>query len=161
MEVDEPERERNPFLEAVGRVTLAGGLLDSSLRSLLSTLALEPTLLAQANAEGTARLIERCKLALRVHRIPAADAEAITICLNRARALKDKRNRVVHAVFFPDEDGVGLQAFMPLKKMHGMSGSSITIDQMEETASQIEELRMEIFRTGWNATADQSGMSRF
>ncbi|MFD8219269.1 hypothetical protein ACFV2U_37650 [Streptomyces sp. NPDC059697] len=61
-----PERERNPFLEAVGRVTLAGAELDISLKGLLGAVAFEPTLIMYANSQNTSRLIEFCKLALTV-----------------------------------------------------------------------------------------------
>ncbi|MEU0583624.1 hypothetical protein [Streptomyces sp. NPDC006132] len=59
--------ERNPFLEAVGSVTVAGAHRDSALHNLLAHLTFEPTLLVPANAEGTARLIELCDLALGVY----------------------------------------------------------------------------------------------
>ncbi|MGP4090746.1 hypothetical protein [Streptomyces sp. KR55] len=57
MTSDATPRERNPFFEAVGRVTVAGAELDFSLRQLLGTIAPEPTLLLSANTEGCARLI--------------------------------------------------------------------------------------------------------
>ncbi|MEU0104179.1 hypothetical protein ABZ313_02265 [Streptomyces sp. NPDC006251] len=61
--------ERNPFLEAVGSVTVAGAHLNSALHNLLAQLTFEPTLLVLANAEGTDRLIELCELALGVYDI--------------------------------------------------------------------------------------------
>ncbi|MFJ9483588.1 hypothetical protein ACIRRI_53385 [Streptomyces mirabilis] len=45
-----PERERNPFLEAVRRVTLTGAELDISLKGLLGAIAFEPTLIMHANS---------------------------------------------------------------------------------------------------------------
>ncbi|WP_433892506.1 hypothetical protein [Streptomyces sp. CA-111067] len=160
MTLEEASRERNPFLEAVGSITLAGGMLDNHLRTLLGSLAHEPTLLAHANAESTDRLIDLCRLALRMQAIPKDEAAEVNKCLDLARDLKNKRNQVVHSIFFHQEDGE-IQAMKPVKKTIGMSGTAITVSEMEETAAQIQELCLELFRTGWNATAHRSGMDKF
>ncbi|WP_216588567.1 hypothetical protein [Streptomyces brasiliscabiei] len=149
--------ERNPFLEAVGRVTLAGAALDASLRGLLGSIAHEPTLLMYANAEGTARLIELCELALTVGTVDGQDVIEIKACLTRARQLKDKRNTVVHSIFAPAEDGDGFEAMKPLRKNIGLSVSAITIAEMEATAESIEDLRSDMFRAGWNVNAKRMG----
>ncbi|WP_143663535.1 hypothetical protein [Streptomyces sp. NRRL B-24085] len=154
-------RERDPFLEAVGRVTVAGAHLDRHLHSLLGSLAFEPTLLVLANAEGTARLIELCELALKCynHDDPAALAD-VKDCLTRAKALKDKRNTVVHSLFMQAEDGNGLEAMRPVRKTLGHSVTPITIGKMESLAKEIEELQSDLFRAGWNIRAPLTGMAR-
>ncbi|MFD4130982.1 hypothetical protein [Streptomyces goshikiensis] len=160
MNSDADTPERNPFLEAVGRITIAGAQLDNSLRTLLAAVAFEPTLLVSANAEGTARLIELCELALTVHTAAPDDTAEIKACLARARDLKEKRNQVVHSIFMHVEEGGGLQAFKPLRKRLGMSSSPITVAEMEATALKIEELRVDMSVAGWNARCAQSGMDR-
>ncbi|MFJ8192797.1 hypothetical protein ACIQ8D_24000 [Streptomyces sp. NPDC096094] len=154
--------ERSPFFEAVGRVTVAGANLDSSLHHLLGQIALEPTLLRLANAEGAARLIELCELALQTYRseIPAEDMAALSSCLVRAKALKDKRNAVVHSIFLQALEGEGLEAARPARKSLGQRVLTITIPEMETIADDVEALRLELFRAGWNAGAHASGMSR-
>ncbi|MGW5295502.1 hypothetical protein [Streptomyces bacillaris] len=157
-EADAPERNR--FLEAVGRVTLAGAQLDFSLRHLLGSIAFEPTLLMHANAESTARLIDLCKLALRVGTVAPEDMSEIEACLARANELRIKRNTVVHSMFMQAEGGDGFEAMKPIAKGLGLSVSTLTIVEMEATAQAIEELRRDMFRAGWNARCDDTGMSR-
>ena len=62
MTTDAVTRERNPFFEAVGRVTVAGAELDFSLKGLLGAIAHEPTLIMYANSQSTSKLIELCNL---------------------------------------------------------------------------------------------------
>ncbi|MET7731227.1 hypothetical protein ABZT02_07645 [Streptomyces sp. NPDC005402] len=154
-------RERNPFLEAVGRVTVAGAHLDRALLGLLGSLAFEPTLLMHANAEGTARLIELCELALKCydHHDPA-DLADVKDCLARAKALKDKRNTVVHSLFMQAENGNGLEAMRPARKTIGHSVTPITIEDMESMAKEMEELQSDLFRASWNIRTSQTGMPR-
>ncbi|MFF3690713.1 hypothetical protein [Streptomyces sp. NPDC002187] len=152
--------ERNPFLEAVGRVTVAGAELDASLHNLLGVIAFEPTLLTLANAEGTARLIEWCGVALTAGTLAEEDVAEIRACLARASELKDKRNQIVHSIFAEAEDGNGLEAMKPRRKRWGHSVTSLSIEEMETTAQQIEELRSAMFRAGWNARCRETGMPR-
>ncbi|MFE2530431.1 hypothetical protein [Streptomyces sp. NPDC059371] len=152
MTTDANSRDRSPFLEAVGRVTVAGAHLDRSLLTLLGSLAFEPTLLHLANAEGTARLIEWCELALKTYTLEPEDAADVTACLARAKALKDKRNTVVHSLFMSAEAGDGLEAMKPLRKAIGLSVTPLSIEDMENLATEIEELRSDLFRAGWNAS---------
>ncbi|MEU0428506.1 hypothetical protein ABZ235_33880 [Streptomyces canus] len=158
---DAAPSERNPFLEAVGRVTVAGAHLDRHLHSLLGSLAFEPTLLVLANAEGTARLIELCELALKCynHDNPA-DLADVKDCLARAKTLKDKRNTVVHSLFMQAEGGIGLEAMRPMRKTLGHSVTPITIEEMESVAKEMDELQHGLFRAGWNIRSPQSGMRR-
>ncbi|MFC9703881.1 hypothetical protein ACFTWD_24670 [Streptomyces sp. NPDC056943] len=160
MTSDVPVPERNPFLEAVGRVTVAGALLDQHLHSLLGSIAFEPTLLMYANADGTARLIELCELALTVGYVAPEDVPPIKAGLARARELKNRRNKIVHSIFINTEEGPELSAMMPLRRQLGSSVTAVTIPEMEETAKQIEELCSEIFVAGWNATSARRGMNR-
>ncbi|MFF3647378.1 hypothetical protein ACFYXV_01870 [Streptomyces sp. NPDC002181] len=160
MAPDTPAPQRDPFLEAVGRVTVAGALLDKHLHNLLGSIALEPTLLVYANADGTARLIELCELALTVGYVAPEDVPPIKECLVRARELKNRRNKIVHSIFVRTEDGPALSAMMPLRKQLGASVTAITIPEMEEIAMQIERLCSDIFVAGWNATSTRSGMTR-
>ncbi|MFE9601988.1 MULTISPECIES: hypothetical protein [Streptomyces] len=150
--------ERNPFLEAVGRVTVAGAHLDRSLHSLLGSIAFEPTLLVYANAANTDQLIDFCRLALTVSTMADAEAGEITACLNQAKALKNKRNTIVHAIFMSAGEGDGYEAMKPARKTLGHSVTPLTIEDMETVAQQIEELRHELFRLGWNARCARSGM---
>jgi hypothetical protein len=153
--------ERNPFLEAVGRVTVAGAHLDRFLHSLLGSLAFEPTLLVLANAEGTARLIELCELALKCynHDDPA-DLADVKDCLARAKVLKDKRNTVVHSLFMQAEGGNGLEAMRPVRKTLGHSVTPITVDEMENVAKEMEGLQRDLFRAAWNIKSQRTGMRR-
>ncbi|MFB8017301.1 hypothetical protein ACFC36_01910 [Streptomyces rubiginosohelvolus] len=160
MTADAEAPERNRFLEAVGRVTLAGAQLDFSLRSLLGAIAFEPTLLMYANAEGTARLIDLCKLALKVGTVAPEDMTEIEACLARANDLRIKRNTVVHSMFMQAEDGDGFEAMKPISKGLGVSVSILTIVEMEATAQAVEELRLDMFRAGWNARCADTGMAR-
>ncbi|MET7764829.1 hypothetical protein [Streptomyces sp. NPDC005336] len=155
--------ERNPFLEAVGRVTVAGANLDFSLHNLLGQLAFEPTLLQLANAEGTARLIELCELALKTYEVEmlADDVAEVQRCLVRAKVLKDKRNLIVHSLYMRAEDGIGLEAAKPLRRTLGQRVTKITVAEMEATAAEMEALRSDLFRAGWNARAKVTGMTRF
>ncbi|WP_329370138.1 hypothetical protein [Streptomyces sp. NBC_01483] len=160
MTTDAATPERNPFLEAVGRVTVAGAHLDNSLHNLLGSLAFEPTLLVLANAEGTARLIELCELALKCYDFAPADLADVKDCLSRAKALKDKRNTVVHSLFIQADEGDGLDAMRPARKTLGHNVTPITIADMEVLAEEIEELRHGLFRAGWNVRCHQTGMQR-
>ncbi|MFF7763136.1 hypothetical protein [Streptomyces griseorubiginosus] len=161
MTTEASPRERDPFLEAVGRVTVAGAHLDRHLHHLLGSLAFEPTLLVLANAEGTARLIELCELALKCYNHDeAADLADVKDCLARAKVLKDKRNTVVHSLFMQAEDGNGLEAMRPVRKTLGHSVTPITIEEMESLAKEMEELRSDLFRAGWNIRSAQTGMPR-
>jgi hypothetical protein len=154
--------ERNPFLEAVGRVTVAGAHLDLSLHNLLGQIAFEPTLIKLANAEGTARLIELCELALQTYGsdIPAEDVATVSRCLVQAKSLKDKRNMVVHSLFFQSLEGGELEAAKPLRKRLGQRVTKITISEMEIIADSLEALCGDLFRAGWNAGTHSSGMPR-
>ncbi|MFE6194141.1 hypothetical protein [Streptomyces sp. NPDC057838] len=154
--------ERNPFLEAVGRVTVAGANLDFSLHNLLAQLTFEPTLLQLANAEGTARLIELCELALKTYDVEMLpeDVTEVRRCLDRAKVLKDKRNLIVHSLYSQAEDGAGLEAAKPLRRALGQRVTKITVAQMEATAAEMEAMLGEIFRAGWNARAKVAGMTR-
>ncbi|MFF9215594.1 hypothetical protein [Streptomyces viridosporus] len=154
--------QRNPFLEAVGRVTVAGANLDFSLHHLLGQLAMEPTLLVLANAEGTARLIELCELALNMYELEMEpeDVADVKRCLARAKAVKDKRNLVVHSLYMPDANGDGMEALKPLRKTLGQRATKISVAEMEAIAAEMEALRSDLFRAGWNAKTRHSGMSR-
>ncbi|MEU0253296.1 hypothetical protein ABZ299_12470 [Streptomyces sp. NPDC006184] len=161
MTTDAAPRERNPFLEAVGRVTLAGGELDFSLRHLLGAIAHEPTLLMHANAANTSQLIELCKLALKVGHIAAEDVEAIQSCLARAEKFRNRRNTIVHGLFAPAESGVGMETMNPAKKALGYHTSAVTVEEMEALADEVAVLRDDMFRAGWNASsAKLPGMGR-
>lgn len=148
-----PERERNPFLEAVGRVTLAGGELDHSLRHLLGTIALEPTLIMYANATKTAELLTICRLALKASTLGAEHVTEIEACLNRADTFRNRRNTIVHALYMPAESGAGIDAMSPAKKTLGYNTSPISIEEMEALAEEVTVLRDDMFTAGWNATA--------
>ncbi|GGW47287.1 hypothetical protein CP966_25315 [Streptomyces galilaeus] len=160
MTTDPTARERNPFLEAVGRVTVAGAALDHNLHNMLGMLSMEPTLIHLANAEGTARLIELCELVVSVHGFAAEDAADIRQCLARAKALKDKRNTVVHSLYMGAEDGNGLEALKPLRRKLGHTATPITVEEMEALADDIVQLRTDIFRATWNARAKEKGINR-
>ncbi|MFG1668768.1 hypothetical protein [Streptomyces sp. Y7] len=154
--------ERNPFLEAVGRVTVAGANLDFGLHNLLGQLAFEPTLIQLANAEGTARLIELCELALKTYDVDMLpeDVAEVQRCLVRAKVLKDKRNLIVHSLYMRAEDGNGMEAAKPLRRTLGQRVTKITVAEMEATAAEMEAMQHDLFRAGWNARARQTGMSR-
>lgn len=158
MTTDAATPERNPFLEAVGRVTVAGAHLDRSLHGLLGSIAFEPTLLMYANAGNTDQLIEFCRLGLTVGTLADEAAAEIGACLDRARALKDKRNVIVHSIFMEAEEGNGFDAMKPSRRKLGSSVTAITVEEMEAVAEQIEELRHELFRVGWNARCGETGM---
>ncbi|MFI8513950.1 hypothetical protein ACIGHB_22760 [Streptomyces sp. NPDC085460] len=160
MTSDASAPERNPFFEAVGRVTVAGALLDLHLRGLLGNISFEPTLLMYANAEGTARLIELCELGLTVGTLAGEDVQPIKACLARARELKDQRNKIVHSLFIKTGEGPELTAMKQMRKQLGASGTAMTIAEMEETARQIEALCGEMFAAGWNATSGRRGLTR-
>lgn len=148
-------RERNPFLEAVGRVTLAGGELDFSLRHLLGAITIEPTLIMYANAATTSQLIEFCKLALKVGHLPAEDVTAIETCLSRAENFRNRRNTIVHALYTPAESDSGVEAMNPLKKSLGYRASAVSVEEMETLADEVTLLQSDMFRAGWNAHAAQ------
>ncbi|MEU1034520.1 hypothetical protein ABZ402_38610 [Streptomyces mirabilis] len=150
-----PERERNPFLEAVGRVTLAGAELDISLKGLLGAIAFEPTLIMYANSQNTSRLIEFCKLALTVGHLEPEDVTSISACLARAEKCRGRRNTIVHAIYMPAESGVGIEAMNPKGKALGYRVSSISVEEMEALADEVTVLRDDMFTAGWNASADK------
>ncbi|MEW1757816.1 hypothetical protein AB0393_15030 [Streptomyces cyaneofuscatus] len=158
MTADTEVPERNRFLEAVGRVTLAGAQLDFSLRGLLGALAFEPTLLLSANAESTANLIKLCRLALKVGTVAPEHAAEAEACLRRADALRLERNTVVHSMYAQAEEGDGFEAMKPISKGFGYSVTLLTIVEMEATAQAVEALRSDMFRVGWNARCAQTGM---
>ncbi|MFJ8021422.1 hypothetical protein [Streptomyces sp. NPDC096311] len=150
---DAAPRERNPFLEAVGRVTLAGAELDVSLKGLLGAIAHEPTLLMYANTQNTSKLIDLCKIALGVgHLEPEAVAE-ISTCLARADKCRDRRNAIVHAIYAPAESGADFEAMNPVRKSVGYRVSAVSAEEMEAFADDVTVLRDDMFRAGWNARA--------
>lgn len=153
MTTDAAPRERNPFLEAVGRVTIAGAELDVALKFLLGSIAHEPTLIMYANSQNTSKLIELCKLALTVGHLAPEDVDKLSACLIRAERCRDRRNTIVHAIYVSDEAGAGIEAMNPLKKNLGYRASSISVEEMEALADEIALLRNDIFSTSWNATA--------
>ncbi|MET7711012.1 hypothetical protein [Streptomyces sp. NPDC005407] len=159
MTSDATAPERDPFLEAVGRVTVAGAHLDASLHGLLGAIAFEPTLLKLANAEGTARLIDMCEVALTVGTLAPEDVAEVRACLARARELKDKRNQIVHSIFLQAEKGNGFEAMKPRSRKLGSSVVSLTVEEMEATAKQMAELRERMFRAGWNGRCKMTGMT--
>ena len=154
-------RERNPFLEAVGRVTLAGGELDFSLRHLLGVITFEPALIMYANTASTSQLIEFCKLALRVGHLALEDAAEIEACLTRAEKFRNRRNTIVHALYAPAESGAGFEAMNPVKKTLGYHVSAVSVEEMETLADEVALLRNDMFRAGWNSgAAKQPGMRK-
>ncbi|MFD8736239.1 hypothetical protein ACFV06_15185 [Streptomyces sp. NPDC059618] len=153
MTTDATTRERNPFLEAVGRVTLAGAELDISLKGLLGAIVHEPTLIMYANSQNTSKLIEFCKLALTIGHLAEEDVSEISACLGRAEKCRDRRNAIVHAIYAPDESGNGIEAMNPMGKKLGYRVSSISVKQMEALADEVAALREDMFRAGWNARA--------
>lgn len=162
MTTDDAPRERNPFLEAVGRITIAGAELDVSLKGLLSMIAFEPTLLMYANSQNTSKLIEFCKLALDVGHLAPEDVAEISACLARAEQCRNRRNTIVHAIYMPAESGVGVEAMNPVRKDLGYRVSPISVEEMEALADEVSILRSDIFRAGWNATAaKRPGMGPF
>ncbi|MFD8967730.1 hypothetical protein ACFV0C_22500 [Streptomyces sp. NPDC059568] len=114
-------RERNPFLEAVGRVTLAGAELDISLKGLLGSIARESTLIMYANSQNTSKLIEFCKLALTVGHLEPEDVTEISACLTRAEKCRDRRNTIVHAIYAPAESGGRHRGDEPREEEPGLS----------------------------------------
>jgi hypothetical protein len=123
MTTDAAPRERNPFLEAVGRVTVAGAELDFGLRSLLGAIAHEPTLLMYANAANTSQLIEFCRLSLKVGVIADEHVPDIEACLTRADKFRERRNTIVHALYMPTESGIGIEAMNPTRKKFGYNST--------------------------------------
>ncbi|WP_245608049.1 hypothetical protein [Streptomyces hokutonensis] len=158
---DAAPRERNPFLEAVGRITLAGGELDFSLRHLLGAITIEPTLIMYANAANTSQLLEFCRLALTVGHIPSEDIAEIESCLTRADTFRKRRNTIVHALYAPTENGVGIEAMNPIRKNLGYHTSAVSIEEMEALADEVALLQNDMFRAGWNArSAQMPGMQK-
>ncbi|WP_146166763.1 hypothetical protein [Streptosporangium nondiastaticum] len=160
MQADKPDRQRNPLLEAVGLVTIAGAHLEARLRNLLSCLAQEPTLLKLANTENTGRLIYICELAVEGLDVPEQDRAALSACLKEAGRLQEARSRVVHSLLLHNGNGIEVLALKPARKSLGVNQWTATIEGMERTAHEIEELRFEMFRCGWNSVAHKAGMSR-
>ncbi|MGW6214996.1 hypothetical protein [Streptomyces sp. NPDC055109] len=154
-----PKRERDPFLEAVGRVTLAGGEIDFGLRHLLGAIAPEPTLIFDANAASTDQLTRLCRLAVEVRQVEPADAAEIESCLKRVDDFRQRRNTIVHAIYSAAESG-GFEAMNPLRKRLGYRVTSISVAEMEALADDVVILRSDLFRVGWNASAAHSGMER-
>ncbi|MGV9248976.1 hypothetical protein [Streptomyces sp. NPDC003710] len=158
---DGPNRERNPFLEAVGRVTIAGAQLDASLHKLLGIVTHEPTLLAYANAGSTDQLIQLCRLALAVSlTIWPDDKKALEACLKRADDLRTRRNNVVHSLSFQVEASQHVEASKPVRKGFGYKTTRISVEEMETVADEVEKLRDDMFVAGWNAVAIQRGGQR-
>ena len=155
MTMDAAPRERNPFLEGVGRVTIAGAELDVALKGLLGSIAREPTLIMYANGQNTSKLIELCKLALAVGHLAAEDIAEISACLARAEKCRDRRNSIVHAIYAPGEDGVGMEAMNPVRKKLGYRVSSVSVEEMEALADEVVILRDDLFTAGWNATTGE------
>ncbi|MFG2970992.1 hypothetical protein ACGFZS_47760 [Streptomyces sp. NPDC048288] len=153
MTMDAAPRERILFLEAVGRVTIAGAELEIALKALLGSIAHEPTLIRYANNQNTSKLIEFCKLALTVGHLAPEDVTEISACLTRADKCRDRRNTIVHAIYAPDEAGVGVEAMNPVRKNLGYRVSSISAEEMDALADEVAVLRDDMFRAGWNATA--------
>ncbi|MET9413792.1 hypothetical protein ABZY03_06310 [Streptomyces klenkii] len=91
---------------------------------------------------------------------PEQDRAAISACLQEAGKLQDKRSRVVHSLLLHDGNGVDVVALKPTPKSLGVNRWTATIEEMERTAHEIEELRFEMFRCGWNVVAHKTGMSR-
>lgn len=146
-------RERDPFLEAVGRVALAGAALDIALKGLLGRIAPEPTLIMYANSQNTSKLIEFCKLALRVEHLAKEDIATISACLDRAESCRDRRNTAIHAIYAPAEAGDGIEAMNPLSKKLGYRVSPASVERMEMLADEITVLMHDMSTAGWNATA--------
>ncbi|MGW5368969.1 hypothetical protein ACWER6_26245 [Streptomyces sp. NPDC004009] len=153
MTSDAASRKRDPFLEAVGRVTLSGGELDASLRHLLGAITSEPTLIMYANAANTSQLIEFCKLALKVGHLAPEDVAEIDACLTRADKFRSRRNTIVHALWTMNESGDGIEAMNPVRKNLGYHTSAVTVEEMEALADEVLLLREAMFRAGWNARA--------
>ncbi|MEU6371251.1 hypothetical protein ABZ876_37645 [Streptomyces sp. NPDC046931] len=154
-------RPRNPFLEAVGSVTIAGAQLDSSLHHLLGWIADEPTLLAYANAGSTDQLIQLCRLALAVSlTIWPDDKKAIEACLKRADDLRTRRNDVVHSLYFQVEASQHVKASKPIRKGFGYKSTNISLEEMEAVADEVQKLRDDMYVAGWNAVAVQRGGRR-
>ncbi|MGV9707481.1 hypothetical protein [Streptomyces sp. NPDC003483] len=153
MTTEPTPRERDPFLEAVGRVALAGAELDLSLKTLLGAIAPEPTLLMYANSQNTKQLIDFCKLALRVEHLAEEDIAEISVCLDRAESCRNRRNTIIHAIYSPTETADGIEALNPMSKKLGYRVSPISVDRMETLADEITVLRYDLARAGWNARA--------
>ncbi|MET7904016.1 hypothetical protein ABZS86_22250 [Streptomyces sp. NPDC005355] len=107
--------------------------------------------------------IELCELALKTYEVEmlADDVAEVQRCLVRAKVLKDKRNLIVHSLYMRAEDGIGLEAAKPLRRTLGQRVTKITVVEMEATAAEMEALRSDLFRAGWNARAKVTGMTRF
>ncbi|MFF3412928.1 hypothetical protein ACFYW8_43775 [Streptomyces sp. NPDC002742] len=148
-------RARNPFLEALGRVTMAGAQLDSSLHHLVSALTHEPTLIFHLHDAGTDKLIQLCELALTVYPFEEGDIVEIKACLKRADKLRIRRNDIVHSLYMQEESGEGLEAMKPIKRSIGFHVTPITPEAMEAVADEIEVLRHDLFVVGWNARASE------
>ncbi|MGW2550673.1 hypothetical protein [Streptomyces sp. NPDC001635] len=148
---DQTPRERNPFLEAVGRVTIAGTELDMSLRHLLSTITRESTLIHYANAAGTDKLLQLCRLALTAGPVAPEDVPAIAACLDRANRIRERRNRIVHSLFLPTDSDDGINAWKPQSRSIGYTATPVTVEEMEDLADEVTVLRDDLFRAGWNA----------
>ncbi|MFF4508218.1 hypothetical protein [Streptomyces sp. NPDC001401] len=158
---NEPGRERNPFLEAVGRVTVAGAELDIAQKGLLGAIAHESTLLLYANSQNTSKLIEFCKPALDIGHQAPDDVAEISACRVRAEKCRDRRNTIVHAIYTPAETGNGLEAMNPVRKNLGYRVSSTSVEEMEALADEVTILRDDMFRAGWNTdAANRPGMDR-
>lgn len=156
---DNPKRERNPFLEAVGRVTVSGGEIDFGLRHLLGAIAPEPTLIWDANAASTDQLTRLCRLAVKVRDVEPADAAEIESCLQRVDDFRLRRNTIVHAIYSAAGEGV-VEAMNPMKKRLGYKVTPVTVEEMEALADEVIILRSDLFRVGWNASAAHAGMER-
>jgi hypothetical protein len=150
---EQPERARDPLMEAIGRVTVAGAQLDAALHGLLGTIAFEPTLLKHTNGASTDQLIQFCRLALTVGTIAEPDVKEIAACLDKADNIRKRRNTVVHSLYMQAETGNGVEALKPVRKNLGYLATPITPDEMEDLADEVTVLRDDMFRAGWNSKA--------
>jgi hypothetical protein len=159
MTTDAAPRERDPFVEAVGLVTIAGAQLDFSLRNMLGSITREPTLIMYANAASTSQLIELCRLALKTGVTADKFIPAIEDCLTRADRFRVRRNTIVHALYLPTGPDGGVEAMNPLKKKMGYNSSPVTVEEMESLVADATILRSDMFSATWNAsTAGLPGM---
>lgn len=148
-------RARDPFLEALGRVTMAGAQLDASLHHLVVALTHEPTLSFHSHDMGTDKLIQICDLALTVYPFTDDDKAEVKACLKRADKLRIRRNNLVHSLYMQAESGEGMEAMKPIKKSVGYDVTAITPQEMEALAGEIAVLQNDLFAAGWNARADE------
>ncbi|AYD81670.1 hypothetical protein SEA_KROMP_69 [Streptomyces phage Kromp] len=151
----------NAFLEAVGRVTVQGAQLDARLHTLLGNLALDPVLLRRANGASTGQLINFCDLALKNGTLEQGEIAEVKAALARADALRERRNAVVHSIHLRFESSEVLKQLKAARRTLGYNSTTITVEEMEALAVEMQELGVELFRVGWNAgPAKAPGMDR-